>query len=74
MAFLKCKDCIVRSCCGAVCEDFKKYCKKKFNITIGNNISLEHAEAALGDITEVEKNITQNLEGLNRGYKIRRIQ
>ena len=32
MEFLKCKDCIVRSCCGNVCEDFKEYIKK--NITL----------------------------------------
>ena len=67
MKFLKCKDCIVRSCCGNVCEDFKEYIKKKYNINIGNEISLDQSKTALGRINEVEKNITENWELLNRG-------
>jgi hypothetical protein len=54
MTFLKCKNCIVKSCCSEVCEDFKKYSKKKYSITIGNNISLEQAKTAFGDFVEEE--------------------
>jgi hypothetical protein len=55
MPFLKCKNCIVKSCCSEVCEDFKEYSKTKYNITIGNKISLEHAKTALGNIKEIDK-------------------
>lgn len=61
MPFLKCNNCIVKSCCGEVCQDFKEYIKKKSNITIGNNISLKEVERALGNIREVEHNILWNL-------------
>lgn len=57
MSFLKCKDCIVRSCCGEVCEDFKEYARKTFNITIGNKITLKQVEIAFGNIKEVDNNI-----------------
>lgn len=59
MPFLKCKSCIVRACCRVVCKDFKEYCKKKCNITIGNNISLKQATIAFGDIEKVDK-LTKN--------------
>lgn len=55
MAFLKCKNCIVKSCCGEVCEDFKDYSKKKYNVTIGKKISLEQVKTALGKIEEIDK-------------------
>jgi len=50
MAFLKCKDCIVRACCTAVCQDFKDYCSEEYNISIGNDMSLEQCRGALGEL------------------------
>lgn len=57
MPFLKCKNCIVRGCCSEVCEEFKKYSRKTYNITIGNRISLNQAKIAFGNIEKVEANI-----------------
>ena len=57
MLFLKCENCVVRACCSEVCEEFKEYSIKKYNITIGNKISLNQAKIAFGNIKEVEDNI-----------------
>lgn len=76
MPFLKCKNCIVRSCCSEVCEEFKEYSKKTYNITIGNKISLNQVKIAFGNIEKVEINIERELskagaDGTLFGYKLR---
>ena len=56
MPFLRCKNCVVRACCSEVCEEFKEYHRKKYNITIGN-ISLNQAITAFGGIKKIELNM-----------------
>jgi hypothetical protein len=50
MPFLKCKKCVVKSCCSEICEDFKEYYKRKYEIDIGDGISLKQAQESFRKI------------------------
>ena len=50
MPFTKCETCVVKACCREVCDDFKAYAKKKYNVTIGTGVSLKQFSLAFEDI------------------------
>jgi hypothetical protein len=43
----KCNDCLIKAACSCVCESYKKYLKRKYNINVEGDPPLELCEEKL---------------------------